>query len=378
MSELRRDPITGRYVIVAPERLLSRAAFERPHPVAATDGDMCPFCEGQEHVAGREILSWRPPGSAHDGPGWLLRVVANREPALKIESHLGEASPTLFQWFGGLGAHEVIIESPKHGATLGSMSVEEVERVLWAWRERIRDLRRDFRFESFLIVKNVGAAAGATFDHPHSQLLALPVVPQHLEDELAGARGHFERTGTCVYCDIAGQERAAHTRVIAADDRAIAFTPFASRVPFESWIVPREHCGPLEQVTDVSLRAVAERLQDVARRLDRVLTSPPFTLLLHTAPVEDSVPKAFQPPHPVLPFPDTPEDAPASGESEPGPDSASTSPDVRGHSVHGYFHWHLELIPRLLPVPGLAWDGGIHINPVSPEEAAQSLRDAKV
>ena len=196
MSELRRDAITGRYVIMAPERRLSREAFRRPATVGAIDGDLCPFCEGHEALAGREILSWRTPGTANDGPGWQVRVVANREPALRIESHLGDASESLFQWFGGLGAHEVIIESPDHRATLATMPGEQVERVLWAWRERVRDLRRDFRFESFLIVKNFGAQAGATLDHPHSQLLAMPLVPQHLEDELAGARTYFERRGT--------------------------------------------------------------------------------------------------------------------------------------------------------------------------------------
>jgi len=371
MSELRRDPITGRYVIVAPERRLPRAAFDRPQAPRAPEGTLCPFCEGQEQVAGREILAWRPPGSAPDGPGWLLRVVANREPALRIETHLGEAGPTLFQWFGGLGAHEVIIESPNHHATLGAMSVDQVERVLWAWRERIRDLRRDFRFESFLIVKNVGAAAGATLEHPHSQLLAMPLVPQHLEDELAGARAHYERTGLCAYCDLAEQERTTRTRVVGEDDRAIAFAPFASRVPFETWIVAREHCGPLEAVTDASLRAVAERLHDVARRLDRVLASPPFTLLLHTAPVEHSVPSAAAPQPEQLSLLDT-----ACASPDAASHSAPASHPAPAQTVHGYFHWHLELIPRLLPIPGLAWDGGIHINPVSPEEAAQALRDA--
>jgi len=245
MSELRRDAITGRYVIVAPERRLSRDAFRRPSPVGAVDGDLCPFCEGQEALAGREILAWRTPGTTHDGPGWQVRVVANREPALRIEAHLGDARESLFQWFGGLGAHEVIIESPDHRATLATMAGEQVERVLWAWRERVRDLRRDFRFESFLIVKNFGAQAGATLDHPHSQLLAMPLVPQHLEDELSGARAYFERRGRCVFCDLVEQESANHTRVVASDDRAVAFAPFAARVPFETWIIAREHCGPL-------------------------------------------------------------------------------------------------------------------------------------
>ena len=404
MSELRRDAITGRYVIIAPERRLSRDAFRRPAPVAAVDGDMCPFCEGQEAAAGREILAWRTPGTANDTPGWQVRVVANREPALRIESHLGDASESLFQWFGGLGAHEVIVESPDHHATLATMAREQVERVLWAWRERVRDLRRDFRFESFLIVKNFGAQAGATLDHPHSQLLAMPLVPQHLEDELSGARSYFERRGRCVFCDLAEQEALTHTRVVASDDLAIAFAPFAARVPFETWIVAREHCGPLEAVSDAALYAVAERLRDVMRRLDRVLLSPAYTLLLHAAPVEGAQPVAIEPRRDLLAPPQAPDVDPSdsalgtsdaalrtsdaalrtsdsslrTSDSEPG---TSHSEPSTSHSAlrtsHSYFHWHIEVIPRLLPLPGLAWDGGIHINPVPPEEAAQALRDAK-
>src|SRR5262245_1717412 len=373
MSELRRDAITGRYVIIAPERRLSQEAFRRPSPVGAVDGDCCPFCEGQEALAGREILAWRAPGTAHDGPGWQVRVVANREPALRIEAHLGDASESLFQWFGGLGAHEVIIESPDHRATLATMAREQVERILWAWRERVRDLRRDFRFESFLIVKNFGARAGATLDHPHSQLLAMPLVPQHLEDELSGARAYFEHRGRCVFCALVEQESLQHTRVVASDEHAIAFAPFAARVPFETWIIAREHCGPLEGVADAALYAVAERLRDVMRRLDRVLLSPAFTLLLHAAPVEDAQPVAIEPRRDLL-IPPHPLDVAAAALSTPDSglrtsDSAlphSALPDAAPHSglphsappshsaprtSHWYYHWHIEVIPRLLPVP---------------------------
>jgi UDPglucose--hexose-1-phosphate uridylyltransferase len=330
MSELRRDPITGRYVIVAPERLLSRAAFDRPVPVAAIGGDMCPFCEGQEGVAGRELLAWRPPDSPPDGRGWQVRVVVNREPALRVENRLGEPADPLFQTFGGIGAHEVIIESPDHGATFATMSAEQVQRVLWAWRERMRDLRRDTRLKSFLIVKNVGERAGATLDHPHSQLLAMPLVPQHLEDEINGARAYHAASSRCVFCEVVEQELRSGERVIASDADTVAFAPFASRVPFESWVMLRGHQPAFDVLDDVALHAVAGRLRDTMGRLDAALASPPHTVLLHSAPV-----------------------------GEDGSES---------------YDWHLEIIPRLLQVPGLAWDGGLHINPVPPEEAARELR----
>ncbi len=331
MSELRRDPVSGRFVIIAPERQVGSLADPRPDPPLGPDADLCPFCEGHEALAGREILAWRPDGFPPDGPGWQVRVVANREPALRVESHLGDATDTLLQWFGGLGAHEVIIESPQHQASFERMTSEQVGRVLWAWRERMRDLRRDFRLESFLVVKNVGWLAGATLAHPHSQLLALPLVPQHLEDELAGARDFFERTASCVFCELMREEQESQSRLVSEDERTVALTPFASRVPFELCVLARDHQAAFEDVSDDGLAAVAARLRDTLGRLDRVLGSPPYTLLLHSAPV--------------------------------------------ANDWEGSYHWHLEILPRLTPVPGLAWDGGIHINPVSPEEAAQALRE---
>lgn len=329
MSELRRDPVTGHWVIIAPERSRRPEDFA-PQPVGALDGDLCPFCEGQEAIAGRELLAWRPHGGQVNGPGWRVRVIPNREPALRVESTLGEAPASLLQSWGGLGAHEVVIESADHRATLGKMSVDEVWRVLWAWRERLRDLRRDTRLKSFLIVKNVGAAAGATLDHPHSQILALPFPPPSIERESKGAQDYLTRHARCVYCALVAEEIADDRRVISSDGGAVAFAPYASRVPFEVWVISRAHDASFDEAGDDSLRAVAERLNDVMSRLEATLVSPAYSLLLHTSPV--------------------------------------------GESHRASYHWHLEIVPRLTPLSGLAWEGGVAINPVPPEEAAQVLR----
>lgn len=329
MSELRRDPITGRTVIIAPERL-------RPmlRSGTAAGGDLCPFCEGREAIAGREILAWRSPGHPNHGTGWRVRVVPNRLPALRVESHYAEPAGALFQTLGALGAHEVIIESPDHLATWSTMTPDALQLVLWAWRERIRDLRRDIRLKSFLVVKNVGAAAGATLDHAHSQLVALPFVPQHLEDETTGARSRHAETAACAFCAVIEQELRADSRVIEKDDTTVAFTPFASRVPFETWVMSRTHAAAFDEETDEGLMAIAARLSNTMRRLDLALAAPPHTVLLHTAPV--------------------------------------------GESDHASYHWHIEIIPRLAAESGLAWDGGIHINTVAPEDAARHLRELDV
>jgi UDPglucose--hexose-1-phosphate uridylyltransferase len=327
VSELRRDPITGRTVIVAPERLPA-TRFSRP--AGTIGGDFCPFCEGHEHVAGREILAWRTSGEANT-PGWRVRVVPNRLPALRVESDYAEPAGGLFQILGGLGAHEVIIESPVHTSDWALMGADEIRLVLWAWRERIRDLRRDIRLKTFLVVKNVGAPAGATLDHPHSQLLALPFVPLHLEDALAAARLRHEQMGRCVFCAVVDDELDRDVRVVSSDEDTIAISAFAARVPFETWVVPRRHLASFDDECDDCLQAIAGRIRDTVRRLHVALNGPAYSVLLHTAPV---------------------------GESGP------------------LYHWHIEIVPRLTPVGALAWDRGIHINPVSPEEAAKALRGA--
>ena len=338
MSELRRDPITGRLVVIAPERRLALdigSLGPPPHARAtALDGDMCPFCEGQEGIAGREVLAWRPYGSDANTRGWQLRVVPNRDPVLRVELNLTTPSSELFQTFAGLGAHEVIIETPDHRATLASMDVDAVWRVLWAWRERIRDLKRDKRLKSFVIVKNVGGAAGARLDHPHSQLVALPLVPQHLEEEMSGAVHYYLFHDKCVFCEVSEQEILAAQRIVSVDADTIAFSPFASRVPFETWVMPRTHRAAFDAIEDAEMRAIAGCLREVMQRLHATLAAPPFTLLLHTASVGDEASESF--------------------------------------------HWHLEIIPRLMPVTGLEWDGGLHVNAVAPEVAAKALREVKL
>jgi UDPglucose--hexose-1-phosphate uridylyltransferase len=328
MSELRRNPITGRTVIIAGERL-SATRLWRPTNASRQSNGPCPFCEGNELMAGRELLAWRDSGQAYNGPGWQVRVVPNRVPALRVESHYAEPTSEFFQTLGGLGAHEVIIESPIHDADWATMRAVDIQRVLWAWRERIRDLRRDIRLKSFLVVKNVGVEAGATLGHPHSQLLALPFVPLHLEDELLAARDRKAQEGCCAFCTLVKDEIRVDTRVIAGDEAAITIAAFAARVPFETWVLPRRHRAAFDEEDDECLSAIAERLRDAVARLDVALKSPPYSVLLHTAPV--------------------------------------------GAAVDAY-HWHIEIVPRLMPPSGLAWGDGIYINPVSPEDAARVMR----
>jgi UDPglucose--hexose-1-phosphate uridylyltransferase len=332
MSELRRDPITGRWVILAPDNTRRPRDFTPPM-MPSGDAYGCPFCEGREALAGWELLAWRPNGSSPNSAGWQVRVVPHREPALRVESQLGEPSDGLFQKFGNLGAHEVIIESPHHDQTWSTLTPDAIARVFWAWRERIRDLKRDIRLRSFIVVKNHGAAAGAKLAHPHSQLFAYPFAPPALEVELSSARRHFDNTDRCVFCQLIAHERELNQRVIAADEATLILAPYAPRVPFETWILPREHAAHFEDSPDALLFSMAASVHDLLRRLDATLLNPPFNLVLHTAP--------------------------------------------DGTLSTASYHWHFEVVPRLGPRSGVEWGSGVYINPVPPEEAAQVLRNEK-
>jgi UDPglucose--hexose-1-phosphate uridylyltransferase len=328
MPELRKDPIVGRWVIISSERARRPSDFAVEPPVPRVGN--CPFCPGREQQTPPEILAGRAPDSPADGPGWSFRVVPNKFPALRIEGDLEPAGEGLFDRMNGVGAHEVIVETPHHDASLATLSAEEVTEVLLAFRERAVDLKKDPRFEYILFFKNHGEAAGASLEHPHSQLIATPIIPIMVREELAGAADYYRRKERCVWCDILRQERRAQRRLILERDGFAVLAPFAPRFPCETWIVPARHRAAFEESGVDELRGLAEVLGDFLRRMNRVLREPAYNFMLHTAPLD-----------------------------EPG---------------LTYFHWHLEIIPKLTKVAGFEWGSGFFINPVPPEEAAAALR----
>ncbi len=339
-TELRRDPITGRWVLIdlapphpndfllEPVRLEDAPAWPEPGRRQA-----CPFCEGREADAGPELLAWREGGPANT-PGWSVRVVANRRPMLKIEGGQDRRVDGVFESRDGLGAHEVVIETPLHDQPLHHLSADRLWRVLWAWRTRLQDLKRDARFAAAVVFKNHGRAAGARMDHSHSQIAAYPIVPVALDEKVRGSGEHYGRTGRCIFCDVTVQEMQDARRIVSDTAAVIAITPFASRVPFETWLLPRDHAPRFEEASDAVLEAMAVVLADVMGRVDWALERPAYNLVLQTAPF--------------------------SGAADAG------------------FHWHLEIIPRVTRWSGLEWGTGIPRNPVSPEEAARVLRGANV
>jgi UDPglucose--hexose-1-phosphate uridylyltransferase len=329
MPELRRDPITGRWVIISTEREKRPSSYGKYS--VELKGGFCPFCEGNEQHTPSELLAYRN-GSEKDQPGWTLRVVPNKYPALHIEGELDRQPEGMFDKMNGIGAHEVVVETPLHDMNLSKMKTEDVSNVFWAFRDRVLDLKRDGRFKSILIFKNHGEAAGATLEHSHSQIIALPIVPKYSAEEINGAKNYFNYKDRCVYCDIMMQEKSEGSRLIEENSDFIALSPFAPRFPFETWIMPRRHSAFFENSQKKDLDQLAKLFKTVLRKMNRVLDDPAYNMIIHSSPFYEN--------------------------------------------AQDYYHWHLELIPKLTKVAGFEWGTGFYINPTCPEEGARYLREA--
>src|SRR5262245_20516807 len=242
MPELRKDPTVGRWVTVETERVRRPRDFVRPR--TPRSGGPCAFCPGHERETPPEIFAYRDPADAPaNTPGWRVRVVPSKFPALRVEGRLERRGDGLYDVMNGRGAHEVVIESPDHDQTLATLPTTAVEEVVRAYRERILDLRRDERLRSVLIFRNDGLESGADQEHPHSQVLATPVVPLAVSDELLHARAYYNYRERCLFCDIVRQELDQGTRLVVDSPQVVAFAPFAARFPFETWVLPRNHAA---------------------------------------------------------------------------------------------------------------------------------------
>jgi UDPglucose--hexose-1-phosphate uridylyltransferase len=329
MPELRKDPVTGRWVIISTERGMRPLAHGNTR--REKKGGLCPFCEGNEQHTPPEILAYRSNGNEANSKGWILRVVPNKYPALQIEGELNREGEGMYDKMNGIGAHEVIVESPDHNMTLAKMAEKNIENIFWAFRDRVLDLKRDKRFRYILIFKNDGEAAGASLEHAHSQLIALPIVPKLPAEEVAGAKTYFNYKERCVYCDIIRQEKDEGLRIIEENSDFIAISPFAPRFPFETWILPKQHSAFFEDAQKREYEQLAKLLKTLLMKIDRVLDVPPYNMIIHSSPFLEN--------------------------------------------TQDYYHWHMELIPTLTKVAGFEWGTGFYINPTTPEEAAQFLRE---
>lgn len=332
MPELRKDPIVGRWIIIATDRTKRPQEFKpefRQSPTA-----FCPFCEGNEDATPREILAYRAPGTMSNQPGWRVRVVPNKFPALQVEGNLEKRGDGIYDLMNGIGAHEVIIDCPRHETNISRLTENNIREVLWVYRDRLVDLKKDRRLVHGLIFKNVGAPAGASIDHSHSQLIVTPVVPISVWEEMTGSLEFYNYRGRCIFCDIIQQELATDSRIVLDTPSFVVFCPFASRFPFETWIVPKQHSSHFENIQRQGIEEMGMVLKNTLRKLEVALDDPAYNYIIHTAPFDT------------------------------------------GELAH--YHWHLEIFPRLTRVAGFEWGSGFYINPVPPEQAAAFLREIEI
>jgi UDPglucose--hexose-1-phosphate uridylyltransferase len=343
MSELRHDPLNRRWVIVAAERAPRPADFELVHEYRVGKKD-CPFCPGREADTPHEIFGLREGGGHPNGPGWSVRVVPNRYPALAIEGQPDRRAAGPYDRMHGIGAHEVIVESPDHELALSDQPLPQLVRIASVWKGRINDLMRDTRFKYILLFKNHGSSAGATLEHAHTQIIAMPVTPRAVAIKLESSRSHHQLKERCLICDLIDFEIADGSRILFVTEHFVALCPYASRFPFEILLAPRGHLHDFGQMSDDLLPAFASALSEALRRLKLLLRNVGYNFVLHTAPNVHALPKRT------------------------------------GHffSLQWDWHWHIEILPRLTRVAGFEWGTGFHINPTAPEEAARALRDVEL
>ncbi|MFA5270826.1 MAG: galactose-1-phosphate uridylyltransferase [Candidatus Omnitrophota bacterium] len=333
MPDLRKDPIVNRWVVVNVEEPFLPKDFGVTPFVWKGEKD-CAFCNGNEHLTPPEIEAVSETSRAPNTPGWKVRVVPNKFPALKIEGELDKHAVGMYDVSNGVGAHEVIVDSPHHYKTIAELTDEEVEYMLKAYRSRTLDLRKDRRFKYLLIFKNVGADAGASLEHGHSQLIALPMVPKNVLDEVKGARHFYEYRERCIFCDmIAYEQENGKERIVAENDSFISFCPLSSRFSFEVWVIPKEHSRDFGEIDDSRIKDLAVILKDSLSRLKKVLGEHPYNYIIHTSPVNT--------------------DADAS------------------------YPWLIEIMPKLSRVAGFEWGSGFYVVATPPEIAAKLLRETK-
>ena len=341
MPELRKDPIIGRWVIIATERAKRPDSFSGQSQDAPPEQE-CPFCEGHESRTPPEIYAVRPKSTPKNSPGWDLRVVPSIAPFLMIEGDLERRGKGLYDMMNGIGAHEVVIETNQHIANIADLSEEQITKILTCYIDRMTDLEKDQRFKYVLVFKNYGwSAGGGRVKHARSQLIATPVNPKRVKEELVGARKYYEYHERCVFCDLIKQELASKDRLILDIDGFIAIAPFAARFPFEVWIIPKKHSCDFMKLEPQMRLDLARVIKKVLAKLKKGLNDPPYNYIVHTAPFRRAKTGYWK-------------------------------------SIDNDYHWHIEIMPRLTRMAGFEWGTGFYICPLPPENAAQFLREVEV
>ena len=330
MPELRKDLISGTWVLFSPERR-KRPQFIQAVPEPTLTSQDCPFCEGNEGKTTPEILAQRGADSRADGPGWLFRVIPNKYPALKLEGNLEEPKAELFERLTGVGSHEILIESPAHELGMDELEVKHAQDIFLCLRDRILDLKGDIRFEYIQVFKNQGFLAGATIPHPHLQILALPVAPTEVMGKLRRTRIFYEQHHECYYCHVLKEEKRLKTRILSENYHFVVHAPYASRFPFQLTITPKIHVSRFEESADGVFKDLAEMVKYSLSRINQGLKKPSFHMILNNPPLKVT--------------------------------------------CGDYFHWTLDILPVISRTGGFELATSCYINPYPPEEVVEALKE---
>ncbi|MBU1044391.1 MAG: DUF4921 family protein [Candidatus Omnitrophica bacterium] len=336
MPQLRKDPIIGRWVIISTERA------KRPHDLVIKKiseqcaEKECLFCQGHEAETPDEIYAVRKSKTSANTSDWDVRVLPNINPLMQNSGDLGRRGMGIYDLMNAIGAHELIVETPKHIANIADLDIAQINQVFKVYVQRMQELEKDERIKYVLISKNYGIVAGASpIKHSRTQLIALPVNPKRVKEELAGARRYYEFRERCIFCDMIGHEIEKQARIVDRIDGFIAFAPYASRFPFEVWVLPEEHSADFFNLKNTE--GLAKIMKSVMRKLSVSLQDPPYNYIIHTAPFR-----------------------------------RMTSPGY-WKTIDYDYHWHIEIMPRLTKVAGFELGSGFYINPTPPEIAAEFL-----
>ena len=328
MAQLRREPIARRWVVVTTDDVKGPSdylSFKPPYQPQASDGP-CPFCPGNEGMTPKETFSL-----SEVGKRWSVRVIPNKFPFFRIEGEFDRRPEGMYDVMEAIGAHEIVIEAPGHHQNLAMMQPSQIERILFAYCERLIDLEKDRRFEQFLILKNY---PGIFNRHPHSHILAMPVIPRGIDEEISGTLDYYQQKERCIFCDIIKEEISVKKRVILETVHFLVFTPFASRYPFETWIIPKTHSSDFHRINKVEMEDLSSAIQSLFLRFHKLLSDPPYSFTFHTSPVQN-----------------------------------------RFHRSE--YHWHIETRLRIGLREGFEWGTGFFVNPTPPENAAAYLRQVE-
>ncbi len=332
MHELRKDPLLGRWIAVLSESKTPADYSALPSREALSH---CILCDAGTGNGPQVMASMEVPGD----DAWTVRAVESPSPVFEPMDELGRRGMGMYDKMNSSGAHEIIIESPQHGPPPEDQGNEHMKTVLMMQRERLLEMAKNQKIRYILVSKNTGILAGSVNSHPHSQILATPIIPLRIKTELDGSREYFEYKERCIFCDIIDEEARTGQRTIMRTEHFLAFCPYASKFPFEFWIIPLKHSCAFQDMTEEQISDLAPLMSELFRKLRRLLNEPSYSYVIHTSP--NSIPRRNL-----------------------------------WHTLGEDYHWHIEVAPRLLRASGFEWGSGFYVNTTSPEDAAQYLREA--